>query len=147
MEWKIDYLEQDGIVYMKTSGPASWEDIRKMSKKAMTTASSNNSHKFLVDHRIMEPGLSTLQIDDLPGMLKEVGVTGDDKVAIIFDPSSQAQMSNSFSFFINSAIIESLQVRLFADPKEAIAWLKSDEFGPDERERGTEDRTCSTEQI
>jgi hypothetical protein len=124
MEWANDYIEKDCIVYMKTSGPADWEGNRKMCEKALAVGRSNGSQRFLVDHRNLEHGLSTLQVDDLPRMLKQIGVAAQDKIALVFDPSSP--ISESFSFFRDSAFLESLQVRNFTDPDEAIAWLKSD---------------------
>jgi hypothetical protein len=59
-------------------------------------------------------------------MLKEVGLTDRDKMAVLFDPATQAKMIDSFSFFKNSATLKSLQVRLFTNPQEATAWLKLD---------------------
>jgi hypothetical protein len=126
MEWKIDYIEEDAIVNIKTSGQATWEGNRKMSEEALLLGRKNKTNRFLLDHQNLEPGLSVLQVDDLPAMLKEVGVTGKDKMAILFDPLTQAKMRDSFSFFRNSAILKSLQVRLFINPEEATAWLKSD---------------------
>jgi hypothetical protein len=131
MEWEIDYLEKDGIVRMKTSGPATFDHNKKMSEEALALARKNGSNRFLVDHRDLEHGLSTLQVDDMPKMLKQIGVTSEDRIAIVFDPTSP--MSDAFSFFRNTSFLESLQVRNFTDPDEAIAWLKSDP--PDESER------------
>lgn len=124
MEWEIDYLEKDGIVSMKTSGPATFEQNKKMSEEALALARKNGSHRFLVDHRDLEHGLSTLQIDDTPRMLKQIGVTPEDGIAIVFDPTSP--ISDAFPFFRNSAFLESLSVKLFTDADEAIAWLKSE---------------------
>ncbi len=125
MEWKIEYIAQDAIVNIKSSGQASWEGNKKMSEEAISLGRKNKTNKFMVDHRNLEPGLSVLQIDDLPGMLKDTGVNTDDKMAIIFDPSRQAKMTDAFSFFRNSAILNSLQVQLFTSPEDAAAWLKS----------------------
>jgi hypothetical protein len=127
MKWEIEYLEKDGIVCMETSGPADWEQNRKMCDEALELGRRNGSHKFLVDHRNLEHGLSLLQVDALPGMLKQAGVTAEDKIAVVFDPSSP--LSDKFSFFKDVSFIESLQVRLFTDPKEATAWLKSNSTG------------------
>jgi hypothetical protein len=122
MEWTIDYLEKDGIVYMKTSGPADWDQNKKMSEKALTLGRKNGSHRFLVDHRKLEHGLSILQVDDLPKMLKQIGVASQDKVAIVFDPASP--ISNTFKFFRDASFLASLQLQIFTDKDEAIAWLK-----------------------
>jgi hypothetical protein len=123
MKWTIEYLEKDRIVYMKTFGPSDWEENRQMCEKALAVGRSNGSHRFLVDHRNLEHGLSTLQVDDLPGMLKQIGVDAQDKIALVFDPSSP--ISESFSFFRDSAFLESLRVRNFTDPDKAIAWLET----------------------
>jgi hypothetical protein len=122
MEWTIDYLEKDGIVYMKTSGPADWDQNKKLSEKALALGHKHGSHRFLVDHRKLEHGLSVLQVDDLPKMLKQIGVTSQDKVAIVFDPASP--ISNTFKFFRDASFLASLQLQIFTDKDEAIAWLK-----------------------
>jgi len=122
MEWTIDYLEKDGIVYMKTSGPADWDQNKKMSETALALGRKNGSHRFFVDHRKLEHGLSILQVDDLPKMLKQIGVTSQDKVAIVFDPASP--ISNTFKFFRDASFLASLQLQIFTDKNEAIAWLK-----------------------
>jgi hypothetical protein len=124
MDWSIDYLEEDGIVSMKTSGPADLEQNVSMSKEALALGRKKGVNRFLVDHRKIEHGLSVLQVDNLPRMLKQIGVTADDKVAIVFDPSPQ--MSNAFSFFRDVSFLEGLAVRIFTNPKEATEWLKSD---------------------
>ncbi|MFH1372120.1 MAG: hypothetical protein ABII09_12660 [Planctomycetota bacterium] len=124
MEWKIDYLEKDGIVSVKTSGPANWDQTRKMCEEALALGRSNGSHRFLVDHQQIEHGLTILQVDDLPGMFKQIGVTAEDKIAILFNPAPK--MSEAFAFFRDTSFLASLQVRLFTETGEAIAWLKSD---------------------
>jgi hypothetical protein len=65
----------------------------------------------------------------LPKMLKKAGITREDKIALLFDPSSP--LIETHTFFRNKAFIESLQVRNFTNLKEAVAWLKSDTESPD----------------
>jgi hypothetical protein len=124
MEWTIDYLEKDGIVYIRTYGPADWDVNKKMSEEALALGRGKGTHRFLVDHRNLEHGLSILQVDKLPGMLKQIGVTAEDIMAVVYNPSSQ--MSESFSFFKNASFLESLQVKIFTNSDEAVAWLKSE---------------------
>jgi hypothetical protein len=64
MKWEIDYLKEDGIVYIKTSGQATWEGNKKMSQEGLTLGRKNNTCKYIIDHRNMEHGLSVLQVDD-----------------------------------------------------------------------------------
>jgi hypothetical protein len=129
MDWSIDYLEKEsnvplgGIVSMKTSGPADWDQNKSMSEQALALGRKNGAHRFLVDHRKIEHGFSVLQVDGLPRMLKQIGVTAEDKIAIVFDASSQ--LGNAFSFFRDVSFLEGLSVKIFTDTKEATEWLKS----------------------
>ncbi len=123
MDWEIEYLKEDGIISVKTSGPVNWEKNRQMSKEALALGRKSGVHKFLVDHRDMEHGLSILQVDDLPQMFVEIGVSYEDKVAIIFNPG--LPRSNLFPFFEDVAFLKSLRFRVFNDPDEAFGWLKS----------------------
>ncbi len=123
MKWTIKHLEKDNIVCMKTAGPANWDQNKKMCEDAFSLAQKYGSHRFIVDHRKLVHGLTILQIDDMPGMLKQIGVTSRDKVAMVFDPVSP--ISDAVKFFRDVAFLVSLQLLLFSDKKEAMTWLKS----------------------
>ncbi|MGD0596482.1 MAG: hypothetical protein ABSA64_03040 [Sedimentisphaerales bacterium] len=123
MKWTIEYLEKDGIVRIKTFGPADWDQHRRMSEEALALGRKNGSHRFLADHRKLEHGLSILQVDDIPKMLKEIGVTSEDKVAIVFNPASP--INNAVKFFRDAAFLASLQLLIFSNENKAIEWLKA----------------------
>jgi hypothetical protein len=78
---------------------------------------------FLLDHRGLELGLSTLEIDDLPGILREIGMTAEDRVAILYNPS--APHSSDYKFLENVSRLASLQLEIFPDKEEALAWLRN----------------------
>lgn len=124
MEWTIKHLEKDNIIYIKTSGPADWDQNKKMCEEAFSLAQKHGSYRFIIDHRKLEHGLTILQIDDTPGMLKQIGVTSRDKMAMLFDPASP--ISGAVKFFRDAAFLASLQLMIFSDKSEAIEWLKSD---------------------
>ena len=123
MKWTIEYLEKDGIVRIKTFGPADWDQHKRMSEEALALGRKNGSHRFLADHRKLEHGLSILQVDDIPKMLKEIGVTSEDKVAIVFNPASP--INNAVKFFRDAAFLASLQLLIFSNENKAIEWLKA----------------------
>jgi hypothetical protein len=123
MEWTIDYQE-DGVVRVKTTGYADWEQNKKMCEEGLAVGRKHGSHRFLIDQRGIKSVLSVLQVDSLPATLKQIGVTSEDKVAVVFDPASK--LDETFKFFRNTAFLESLSVKLFTDADEAIAWLKSE---------------------
>jgi hypothetical protein len=124
MEWKIDYLEKDNIASVKTFGLADWDLNKQMSEEVLAAGRAKGSRRFLIDQSKIEHGLSLLQVDGIPAMLKQIGVTPDDKVAVVFNPSPQ--MSNAFKFFRDVSFLEGLAVRIFTKPEEATEWLKSD---------------------
>lgn len=124
MEWKIDYLEEDGIVSAKVTGLMSWEEHKKFAEELYPFAHEHGSHKILIDFLEMTPKFTILQVDDLPVLLKKLGVGPEDKIAALHDPTAPHQKENLF--FKNVANIKSIAVKHFASADEALAWLKSE---------------------
>jgi hypothetical protein len=131
MEWTVDYLEKDGIVIAKVSGDSTWEESRKLVEYAVALGRRKGSTRFLVDNSELSKTLSILQVDMLPKMLKDSGITCEDTIALLFDDSSP--LIETHTFFRNKAFLESLHVRNFTNQKEAINWLKSDTGLPDSK--------------
>jgi len=124
MDWKIDYLKEDGIVHTKMSGIVTWDENKKMGEEIFSFARSRDAHRFLLEHPQIEHRLSFLQIDDLPKLLKEVGLGAEDKLAVL--ACSSAPCSKKLKFFENVSRLALLQVRHFTDFEQAVTWLKSD---------------------
>ncbi len=124
MEWTIDYLEEEGIVLIKVSGETSWEESKKLSEEAIELGRRRGSQRFLVDNRNQERALSILQVDMLPEMLKEAGITAEDKMALVYEATSP--LKDTHTFFRNTSIIHSLRVQIFTSIAEAKAWLSSE---------------------
>ena len=125
MEWTINYLEEEGIVSAKTSGIMNWDEHKRFAEELYPLADKYGANKILIDFRDMVPDFTILQVDELPKMLKEMGVGPDLKIASIYDPASPH--SHEFEFFNNVANLLSIMVKQFDNPDEAMAWLKSDE--------------------
>jgi hypothetical protein len=123
MDWTIDYLEKERIVSAKVSGIMDWDEKKRFSEELYPSAKEHGMHKILIDFRQVQPKLTILQIDDLPNMLREIGVGPEFKIAAVFDPA--APSAHEFRFFNNLATLLHLRVKQFADPDEALAWLKS----------------------
>ena len=124
MKWTIEYLEKDGIVSAKASGPMDWEEHTKFAQEMFSFARKHDSHRIFIDFLEMVPVLSVLQVDDLPKVLKEAGAGSKYKIAALHDMSSPR--SSDFVFFKNAAALMSIQVQIFSDKEAAIAWLKTD---------------------
>jgi hypothetical protein len=117
------YLKTDGIVLAKTSGKMTWDAVKRLSEEVFAAGRKHGAHSFLVDHRDSELELSIFEIDDLPVMFKDTGVGVEDKITVLFNPSSPK--SGLFLFFQNVSFLGSLQFKMFPDKDKAVAWLKS----------------------
>ncbi|MFA7485175.1 MAG: STAS/SEC14 domain-containing protein [Phycisphaerae bacterium] len=126
MQWEINYFEKEGIIVVKTSGVIEWDDHKTMCQEMRTLADKHGVSKFLADHRDLQDGLSILQIDDLPGMLKEIGTKPNDKIAVIYNK----EIENKYRFFQSVAFLASLNFKIFTDEEKAMQWLltPSDNF-------------------
>jgi hypothetical protein len=123
MKWKIDYIKDHGIVNVKTSGKMELNDKIKLSEETLAVGRKKNVNAFFVDHKETTFGLSVLEVDNLPAMFKNIGFGSEDKMAILFNIESQN--SDKFQFLENVFFLDSLQVRVFTNPEEATAWLKT----------------------
>ena len=126
MEWAVEYLAEEAVVHVTLSGPADLEQHKEVCEKAVALARSNGTNRFFVDDRKLTHGMSVLQIDYLPELLKESGLTNQDRVAIVFNEAAPEKEKKEFGFFMNTSNLSSLQVRNFTDIEEAMAWLKSE---------------------
>jgi hypothetical protein len=122
MKWEIDYIEDHGIVKVKTSGQIRWKDKIKLSEEMLAAGRQNNASAFLVDQKDAAFGLSVLEIDRLPDTFRSIGFSEKDKMAILFNPESSNK--ELFVFLQNFFTLSSLQIRVFTDPDEATVWLK-----------------------
>ncbi len=124
MKWKIEYLEKEGIVSAQASGPTTIEEHSQFTTEAIACAREHNTHKIFIDFIKMAPDLTILQVDRMPEVLKQAGVTPEYKMAVLFDFSSP--LKNNFVFFGNVTAISSLKVKPFSDKKSALEWLNEE---------------------
>lgn len=122
MRWKIDYIEDQGIIRAKTSGLMSRDDKKKLCEEMLSAGRQKSIKMFLIDQKETSFGLSVLEIDDLPKMFKSIGFDTKDKVAILTNPDGSNKAL--FSFLQDVFSLSSLKVRVFTDSLEAITWLR-----------------------
>ena len=124
MEWTMEYLENDSIVYVKLLSPANIERTKQMCLEMDQMAREHNTHKYLIDHRGIGVIMSVMDIDKVPGMLKEIEADFEGKIVILLD--SHEPKRNLFKFLRNVLRLVSMHVELFYDDKEkAIDWLRA----------------------
>ena len=123
MDLTIDYRQEDAIVYAKVSGIMDFQEHRRYAKEALSCAKKHNSHKILVDMMDMIPQLTISEIDNMPRVLIECGATSEHKFAALHNPPPPHDIG--FTFFMDTAAMDSLEVRQFFNEDEALAWLRS----------------------
>jgi hypothetical protein len=123
MDWKIDYWEKDGIVFVKVLNPVNLEGTIQICVEANALAKKHHAHRYLVDHRGMDVAMSILDINQVPAKFKEVKADFNGETAILMDPSSQAE--DRLEFLKNVLFLASMHFELFYDEEKALAWLKS----------------------
>jgi hypothetical protein len=122
MTWKIECIENHGIVKIKTSGSMNLQDNKKFSEEALATGRGKNVNAFLVDQQESHFGLSILEIDQIPKIFRDAGFNPSDKLAILVNPES---ISKDLLKFIEDVFyLSSLQIKIFSDADEAKYWLK-----------------------
>jgi hypothetical protein len=123
MDWKIDYWEEDAIVFVKMLNAVPIEGTIQICKEANELARKHNAHKYLVDHRGVGMGMTVLDIDKVPAKFKEIGADFSGETAIVFDPDSPSK--DRYEFLRNALFLASMHFELFTDMDKALAWLKS----------------------
>ena len=122
LKWQIDFDQDQQIILVKTRGLISWEDKKKFSEEMLAAGRKNNVNTFFVDQKETSFGLSVLEIDRLPSMLKEIGFSPNDKLAILINHDSLK--GDLFKFLQNVCSLNSMQIQVFNDNEKATAWLK-----------------------
>jgi hypothetical protein len=124
MDLKIDYLEEDAIVFVEMTGIMNFEDHKRFAEETLSFAKKYNSHKILTNMLDMIPQLTVLEIDNMPKTLIECGVTPEHRIAALHNPPSP--YDKGFTFFRNVASLKSLYIKQFTNKDEAHAWLKTE---------------------
>jgi hypothetical protein len=131
MDWTIEYNETEEILFVKTSGAGTWDEIKKLCKEIFAAARKNGTHRFLVEHT-GGIKLSILEFDRIPDLIEELEVCAEDRTALVYDPVSLG--STMLTFLKNVLYLRSYHLQLFTDIDKAVAWLKIETpASPDER--------------
>lgn len=123
MSWTIDYLRDDGVIRVKTNGEMTLELLVRMTADAIAAANKAGVNKFLIDHREMVPAVDTIQIYNLPAIMRDVGMNRQHQAAIVFPADSER--GGDFRFYEDRIRNLGFNHRVFTDPEVAFEWLKS----------------------
>jgi hypothetical protein len=122
MKWKISYIEGHRVVKVKPSGQLSWDDKKKLSEEMLAAGRKKNVNAFLLNQKETAFGLSVLEINRLPAVLRDIGFGPKDKISILLNPDSVKGCL--LEFLQNILSLGPLQIKVFIDRQTATDWLK-----------------------
>ena len=120
MSWEIDYLREQEVVRVKTSGTITLELFKRMVTDALTEAVKHGATRFLIDHRAMTPDIGFFDIYNLPETNFSLGVSRV-YTAIVY--SATSEKSGDFELYAVRARHHGYNHRLFTEPEAALEWL------------------------
>ena len=121
MQWKIEPIRDGKILRVTSAGTLTLDDRVEMVKQLLAEAERlGGVRAFLVDHRGVTVGLSTLDIYYMPEINRGLGLKGNERAAILYTP----QQADDARFYEARARNSGFNHRVFLDEAEAVAWLE-----------------------
>jgi hypothetical protein len=118
MEWTIEYIAVENILYIKTRGVLTAESANAMVKEAVQAMEAHQCNKQIVDHRETTFALNLLEYYERPAVNQQIGISRSWKIAMIF------KELNEQTYFMETVFRNrGFDFHQFADIKEAKAWL------------------------
>ncbi len=118
MEWTIEYIDIEDILYIKTKGVLTSESANTMVKEAVQAMASHQCSKQIVDHRETSFALNLIEYYERPAVNQQIGISRLWKIAMIF------KELNEQTYFMETVFRNrGFDFRQFADMQEAKDWL------------------------
>jgi hypothetical protein len=117
----VTYLEEAGVVEMVFQGAPAPGEIDDALTRAGTIGAENLANRFLVDSRDMPAGGSAFDVLALGELMASLPHGIIEREAILL--SEDAAAAEEMEFFETVCRNRGLDVRVFRDRDEALAWL------------------------
>lgn len=121
MGWKIEFIQDHGIISTTISGIVTLVDLRKISEDAYKEAKSNDAKKLISDYRKASLHLSINDIMDLPHTLWNLARKSKFRSAIVYSVISKNEPD--YDFFNTRCFNSSHYAKVFTDYDDAYLWL------------------------
>lgn len=121
MEWIIEYIAEQGLMYIKTKGILTRESANAMLKDVVQAMNQHQCCKQLVDHRETKFELSVLEYYERPQVNKEIGMSHVWKVGMVFK-----ELNQNTNFMETVFRNRGYNFQQFDDIEEARKWVLSE---------------------
>jgi hypothetical protein len=118
-EWKIEYLTDEDILYVKSKGTIDTISANHMVKAIADAAIEHKCLTHLVDHRDTTFAFKLVDYYDRPTINEKLGVSRRFKTAMVFK-----QLTDDTRFMEAVFINRGYLLRHFTDIEKAKSWLK-----------------------
>ena len=124
MAFTLEFLEEQGIVSVRTAGAMPFEELITLAHDAFAFGLKHGVERYLVDHSDMTPDIKTFDIYDLPKIYQQLGLSGNVKVAAVYPENSLGK--EDFDFYqVRAFSLGINNLRHFTDMQQAMSWLLS----------------------
>ena len=118
-EWKIEYFNGEGILFLKSKGEMDVLSANRMVKDLAEAARHYQCNHHLIDHRDTVMTFSLPEYFERPIINEGLGISRLFKTAMVF-----SQLNEDTVFMENVFRNRGYNMRHFADMDEAKSWLK-----------------------
>lgn len=84
MEWQIEYILDERIIYVKTNGSVTAETANLMVKEIVEAAACHQCDRQIVDHRDSIFAFSLFEFYERPEVNMRIGISRKWKIAMVF---------------------------------------------------------------
>jgi hypothetical protein len=121
MNWIITYLPSGKIIRAAVNGSLTADGIAAMQARLLEESKRCDLNLFLCDCRGVEPDINISELYDLPSKLRELGLSSEHKVAMVYSP--EPHVKPLFTFFEDRSYNVGLKQKVFSDYDGACSWL------------------------
>ena len=122
MGWIVDHIEDRGVVRVRAEGPADRQQLRQLTRDAVTAGHQYRCARFLIDHRRTQLVLGTAEIFDMHKRGEDAGFGSDLRIAILIGEDSPSRADFEF-YAIQCGNLGIHFLRLFFDEDSALDWV------------------------
>lgn len=118
LEWKIEYLAKEDLLYIKTCGVMTTESANTMLAEIVSAAKLHCCTRQLVDHRETKFGFSMVEYYERPRVNQKIGMEYTWRVAMVFPALTEETL-----FFETVFQNRGYTLRQFDDIDKAKEWV------------------------
>lgn len=118
MEWTIDYLSKENLLFIKTRGIMTRDSANTYVKEVFETANRHQCDRQLVDHRETAFSFSIHDYYERPGINQQLGLSHRWRIAMVFK-----EMDENTNFMETVFRNRGYNFRQFDNIDEARTWV------------------------